>query len=147
MSVFYTYNQASADHGPFTLDELRTQVTSGQIPFDKLTRTADSNDWKTASHFLPDLADLSHAKLVSANTAALAAAGRTTGTLASLGLRVCAWLYLAASLIVAIGLIIDNSPPIGIGVIFQGCAAFFFFLVVAEISDNVRTIVQNDRNG
>ena len=144
--MYYLYNESGSDHGPFSLEDLRAKVTNGEFASDKLARAANSKQWATISHFLPDLL----APVASNASASANAATVDCGVVAALGLRVCAWLYFAASLITGFrfmfggsgrGAFGDISALIGFGMIFQGAAAFFFFLVVAAICDNVRAIL------
>lgn len=51
--MFYLYNEAGADHGPFTLDELRSRVIAGELPYDKLVRRTRSADWQPLYELSP----------------------------------------------------------------------------------------------
>lgn len=46
--MYYAYNQAGKDLGPFTLEQLQAKLDSGEFPSDKLVRAETSKDgWQT----------------------------------------------------------------------------------------------------
>ena len=52
--MYYVYNEAGKDYGPFTLEELHRRVTSGEIALSSLARTSDVRTWKRISEIVPD---------------------------------------------------------------------------------------------
>ena len=71
--MYYAYNEAGKDLGPFTAEQLRSKFVSGEFPADKLIRLESSKDWQsfsTAFGIAPALAPSSQA---SENTGSMTA--------------------------------------------------------------------------
>lgn len=51
--MYYAYNPAGKDLGPFTVEQLRAKLDSGEFPADKLIRAeATKDDWQSLSTVL-----------------------------------------------------------------------------------------------
>ena len=52
--MYLIYNEAGADLGPYSIDDLRRMFASGEIPRDKLVRETNSKTWMTLPAILPE---------------------------------------------------------------------------------------------
>jgi hypothetical protein len=149
--------------GPYSLGEIQRQVDAGELTTYHEAHLAEGQSYGTLMHsrawqplrdIYPD-GNVPPAENVETVRSAVNLPKPTYGSPVTLGLRVCAWLYLCGSVITALRVwddVRDLGPPgdwansTCLGIMFRGAVILFVLLALASITDDVRAIRERDHS-